>query len=272
MTDELEGQTPEAGTVKETPVEGASPQGAVYDGPIEKFKGKTAQEIAQSYGELESTFGKTQAELTDARGKVTAYEQWYNQNFQQPQQPQQAQMQSQQYGQQQVAPDIYEDPAKAVQHYATPAIRQELHKMDVQHAFEESERAFNDAKRTYPAAFEGVNEQELKDTMRNGVIANLRSGGEGVGYKALRDPYAWATAAHLSKGIATNFATPGPGPMNVPQTEQPAGARPDGEPSRMSRSALEAKRLVTEAGTLSDKQAQEVWEETLKDIEGGRDE
>ena len=56
-----EGQPPEAGPedLPDKPVEGAAP--AIYDGPIEKFNGKTVDEIAQVYGDLESSYGKKDA-------------------------------------------------------------------------------------------------------------------------------------------------------------------------------------------------------------------
>lgn len=259
MTEELEGQATEAGPVKETPAESTPPKGATYDGPIEKFKGKTATEIAQSFAEVESAFGRSQSELADARGKVTAYEQWYQQQQQPTQQPQQSPQET---------PDIYENPMGAVQSYARPLIHQEMEKWEVKRSFNDANQAKYMAKQMYPAVFEGVDEKALDNIMFSGAQANVQGRG-GIHHSALRDPNAWRMAAWQMKGEQVGYKSTGPGPMNPPMTEQPAGSRSEGEPRRMTRSASEAKRLVTEDGTLTEKEAQEVWEETMKEIEGG---
>ena len=264
MTEELEGQAADAGTVEETPVEGMPPKGAIYDGPIEKFKGKTAAQIAQSYSELESVYGKTTSELSDTKAKATAYEQWYQQQQQQVQQPQQASQPTE-------PPDIYENPMGAVQSYAKPLIHQEMEKWEIKRSFNDANQAKYMAKQMYPAVFDGVDDKALDQIMFSGAQASVMGKG-GIHHTALRDPAAWRMAAWQMRGEQLGYKTSGPGPMDTPTTEQPSRGRAEGESPRLTRSAEESRRLVTETGTLSNKEAQEVWEQTLKDIAEGRGE
>jgi len=251
-----EGKMPEAEPVQDTSAEGASPQ-AVYDGPIEKFKGKSATEIAQSFSELESAYGKSQTELNDAKSRVTAYDNWYQQ--QQQQTPQQVQPQE--------TPDIYENPSGAVQQIATPLIQRELQKMDVQNSFNGYQQTKYLAKQMYPAVFEGVDDAQLDRMMLEGAKANVVGRG-GIHHSALRDPESLRMAAWQMKGMQTGYKTHTPSKMDPMETEQPAGTRSEDGSVRMNDYARDAKRLVTTTGSLTEKEAQEVWEQTVKELEG----
>lgn len=241
---EIEGKPAEAGSVEEKPVEGTAP--ATYNGPIEKFKGKTVDEIAQVYGDLESAFGKKDAEVKYHVEKLQAYEQWAR--TQQQAQPQPAPA---------APPDIYDNPQAFVAHAAQPLVNKAVEESQFRSAVSMAPIVKDLAKSSFPDVFDGVDEQALENIMYGGV----KSGS--IHYSALTDQNAWKMAAWQMKGDSTGYKPAGPQPMNPAQTEQPGGGSKDGEPPPMSRDARE----MAEAFGKDPKIAQDIWSVTQKERE-----
>ena len=247
MTDELDGKQPEAGSEQsDKPVEGTAPQGATYDGPIEKFKGKTAAEIAQSYGDLESAFGKKDMEFKSQGEKLQGYEQYY---------------QTQQAQQQQAPPapptppaDIYDNPQAFVTQAAQPLVEKAVEQAKFQSALQIAPIMKNQAKQNFPEIFDGVDEKQLENIMYNGVKTGT------VHYSALADENAWKMAAWQMKGDSTGYKPTGPQPTNPTQTEQPSGGSHESEPMSMPR---EAQEWAAAMGKDSN-EARKIWEATQK--------
>lgn len=264
MTEEPEGKPPEAGPDEGKPVEGAAPQGVTYDGPIEKFKGKTADEIAQSYAEVEKMASERDRALKEAQDKVSGYEQWYRQQQMQ-QMQQQPQPQNPQYQQPvapQAPPDIYDNPAAFVSQTVQPVIDQRLEKMEFQHSLESANQAKYLAKQMYPDAFDGVDESKLDNIMFGGVNSG------GINHRALRDPKGWVMAAGQMKlaEMDYKFTPTSPQPMSPTQTEAPAGKQSEGESVHPSESQREAQRLFGDV--LSKEEMQNLLKETINDPGG----
>ncbi len=255
--EELEGQQPEAGSEQDKPVEGTAPQGATYDGPIEKFKGKTAAEIAQAYSEVETLVGKKDSELKSDREKLQAYEQWYqNQQRQAMQQPPQKQPQGQpQYQAPEAAPDIYDNPMGFVQHAARPMVNQATEEASYKAAMMVAPVMKNQARQDYPELFEGIDVPTLERIMYDGV----RSGS--IHYSALADENAWKMAAGQMKldqqGYKFGTSTQ---PTNPVHGEKPVGGPSEDEPQPMGRE----QRDMAEALGKDPKKAQELWDARQK--------
>lgn len=250
---ELDGKPPEAGPEDDKPVEGAVQTGATYDGPIEKFKGKTIDEIAQTYGDLESAFGKKDAEIKSQGEKLQGYEQWYRnlqaQRGQQPPQPQQQQPQT--------PPDIYDNPTGFVSQTAQPLINKAVEEANFRNAVNIAPIVKSQAKSNFPAIFDGVDDGKLMEIMMGGVKTGT------VHYSALTDENAWKMAAWQMKGESSDYKPAGPQPMSPTQTEQPTGGTSEGEPTSMPRDLKEQ----AEAMGKDYKTAQKIWERTLKERE-----
>jgi hypothetical protein len=240
------GQPPEAGPEEPgKPVEGAAQ--AVYDGPIEKFKGKTATEIAQIYSDLESSYGKKDAEIKAYSEKLEGYEQWYRNQQAQQQQIQQPPVP-------QTPPDIYDNPHGFVQQAAQPLIEKAVEQTKFQNALSMAPIMKNQAKQNYPEVFEGVDEVALEKVMYNGVKTGT------VHYSALADEHAWKMAAWQMKGEGTGYKATGPNPVAPTQTEQPSGGPGEEELSPMTQ---EHKDWAAAMGK-DTKTAQRIWEQTQK--------
>lgn len=240
-----EGQPPEAGPedLPDKPVEGAAP--AIYDGPIEKFKGKTVDEIAQVYGDLESSYGKKDAEIKAQAEKLAGYEQWYrNQQQQQPvqQQPPQA------------PPDIYDNPQAFVQQAAQPLIQGAVEQANLRNAVNGAKRVLFSAKQMYPGAFDGVDDDKVLGIMMNGVKTGTTH------YSILESEDAMKMAAWQMKGEETGYKPSGPNPVSPTQSEQPSGGSHGSEPPSMPKDAGG----WAEAMGKDSKKAQEIWDATIK--------
>lgn len=261
MTEELEGKTPEAGPAEDKSVEGASPQGATYDGPLDKFKGKTVDEIAQSYAELEKMASKRDQDFKSAQDKLSAYEQYYQQQMMQQQRQQQvAQQQSPQTPQQ--APDIYDNPQAFIQQTVNPIMDQRLEQMEFQSSLDYAPNAEFMAKQMYPDVFEGVDEGQLKNVMFGGV----KSGG--INHRALRDPNAWKMAAWQMKGDSMGYKQPStPQPMEPTMGEAPAGKASRDEGGRMPQNYAEAAKFFGVPEDRARKYSKEAMKETGVDNE-----
>ena len=246
---EEEGQQPEAGSTPEKPVEGTAP--AIYDGPIEKFKGKTAGEIAQVYGDLESAFGKKDAEIKSHVEKLQAYEQWARTQ----QQQQQGQQQQAQQAQPQPPADIYDNPQGFVSQTVQPMINYAVEHANYRNALNNAKRVMFSAKQMYPGAFDGTDETKLMNTMVGGVTTGATH------FTALESEDAWKMAAVLIREEESGYkAHNAPNPMNPAQTEQPGGGSKDGEPKPITQEA----RDMAAAFGKDDKTAQKLWDARQK--------
>ena len=240
---EIGGQPPEEGPEDGQPLETAAQQ-AVYDGPIEKFKGKTAAEIAQTYLEVESLAKRKDEDIKARDEKLQGYEQWYR--------SQQAQQQTPPVPQ--TPPDIYDNPQAFVQHAAQPLIEKAVEQTKFQNALSMAPIMKNQAKQNYPEVFDGVDEAALEKIMYNGVRTGT------VHYSALADENAWKMAAWQMKGDSTGYKAGKPQPVNLTQSEQPSGGTHEGGPIPMSKEAMDMAMALGK----DQKTAQKLWEARQK--------
>ena len=266
---DIEGQSASAPSEEEkaesqqTPaVEGGTQQQTQPESIPEKFQGKTAEDIAKAYQELESQYGKLASEIGKMKEENEAFRQWYNTIMLQ--QRGQAQPQSNpspvapEPAPSQVAGGAFSDeefiekPVEAVDKLVTQKLQQYSTAQRFEMAYRLAPFAKTTAKNQYPQLFEGINEQELDQIMYGGAQAGA------IAPDLLADPNGWAGAAWQLKGrkMGFNIAPSPPSPMSPPQTESPQARKTTGgeEPVQIQEDTL----AIAQAFGKSPKEAVEI--------------
>lgn len=202
----------------------------------EKFKGKSAEEIANMYAELEKTQGAHSQEVGELRKKTEQYEQYFQQ-LQQQQQQAQAQQQFQpgygqsgqpqgQPGQPALGPEEGDDEDYLSKGDARKMLANEREKIRYEQAVSQAYYAKEFAKSKYPHLFEGV-EQEVDQLVLGGAQAGV------VNPAIISNPQTWLDAAGMIHNRKSNYAfTQQPQKSGQPiQPVQPTGTEtPTGTP------------------------------------------
>jgi len=180
--------------------------------------------MARLLDDQERMIGRQTAEVSEARQRVSAYEQQFAQFMaQQAQQPQTAPLPP--------APEEpekfdWEKPEQAVDRRVERKLRTELdglrRQMMMENAAAQAPIAKNIAKTQYPDAFKGVTDEELDRAMYGGAAAG------NVQPQNLTKPEAWRMLGWILQGEKSNYKMPGPGvnSVSVTATETPMGAKP----------------------------------------------
>ena len=267
-------EEPKKGEPQEEPK--AEPTGApkeadetakLYDGPIEKFKGKPLEELEKAYQSMESEYDRTVTESKKVREENEAYKQWY-QNAQQ-------QAQAQQYAQQQQAPlhqqgesaqvDFYDKPMESFQQLYRQNRGPEIQAQEAKTAYENAHMYEFMAKQQFPGEFEGVDMSKIRQIM----VGGLRSGQ--VAPQMVRDPEMWAQTARAVKWRDSGYRDPTqtPNPAAPLQGETPAGTKPmTPEPTAtLTQQQKDVANLMLDGDM---KRAQELANEVARENEEGR--
>ena len=268
---EIEGQSasapPEGEKVElqQTPtVEGDASQQPQPESIPEKFQGKTVEDIAKAYQELESQYGKLASEIGGMKEENEAFRQWYNTVMLQQRQgatqpnPSPVAPQPAPTTPTQVAGGAFSDeeflekPVEAVDKLVTQKFQQYSTAQRYEMAHRLAPFAKTTAKNQYPQLFEGIEEHELDQIMYGGAQAGA------IAPDLLADPNGWAGAAWQLKGrkMGFNIAPSPPSPMNPPQTESPQARRTTGgeEPVQIQEDTL----AIAQAFGKSPKEAVEI--------------
>ena len=186
----------------------------------EKFRGKSKSEIAQSYAELENKLGTQGTQLSELQRQV---EDFQRQSVQARPGPQPEQI-----------PDTspyesmyYENPVKATQKMIADQDQRSKQQVRYAMAFNSVDPALNEARRKYPQAFEGMDDNDVAQ-LRQGILQNVSSGS--VAPEVLASSTAWAGAATLQRGLKTGFNFRGPGEVSATPTESPAAVKNQAPP------------------------------------------
>lgn len=185
------------------------------DDPSEEAQ---SDEMGEKLKSMESELGRFKQELGDERKKseeLNAYKLWYDQNAAKTQQqvPQQTN---------------YEEADKQWYDKPTETFEQMSQKRDMkmiyQQAHQQAPMALAMAKMQHPEAFDGITDEELRQTMFGGVQSGTTNP------NILGDPNAWVGAAWILRGPKLGFKipTPPPGDMSTTETETP-GTKPPSE-------------------------------------------
>ena len=230
----------------------------LYDGPIEKFKGKPLEEFEKSYKSIESEYDKTLSEVKEVKEKLKAYEQYY----QQVQMQQQAQQQHQPAPRAESTPlDFYDSPEASFDKLYQERRAKELYAEEAKSTFDNLPMYEFIATQKFPQVFEGKDLSEVRTMMANG----LRSGQ--FNPKMARDPEMWAQSQRAidwrNSGYKeqTNPKPSVPIPGEVPSA--PSATAPT--PQATVDPDFQAFALHMVDG--DPKRAQQLLDETLKEIE-----
>ena len=181
----------------------------------EKFKGKTAEEIARSYSELESKMGKDSVRYSEVEKERDALRNYYEQSELQAQRTRQAPAQE-------PAKDLnwYDHPDEKAQAIVDKRLSETLGKyqrmQDYKNAMEQGEMFKEKAKEKFPHLFKGIDDKDLDSAVYGGLYNGQ------IAPAFVRSTRAWCGAASLIKGMKTNFS-PNDGLNAEPldQTEMP---------------------------------------------------
>ena len=184
----------------------------------EKFAGKSVEDVARSYQELEKTYGTTAREVGELRSQL-AYTQNLMQNF----------VAQQQEAQRQVPPPPpppgpqfnWDKPEDSVRGVAQAEIRQAMDALRYQQAASMAEIAKSSAVRDNPQLFQGIEMAAVDQVMQQGLRQRL------IAPEAVGRPETWAMAAWQIKGAQSGYgASASPNAVRPVQTEQPSNSRP----------------------------------------------
>jgi len=228
-----EGQSAEEQTPAVVPDE--TPQEPVLP---EKFKGKSAVEIAKAYEELETQLGKHGDELGKLKKEtedLQAYKAWYdNYQAQQFQKPNQGQAEPQ--PQKDDIPDDEWIDGKTVKQIVQKSQKETIRGVQYELVKNIAPIMKAQAKQTYPQLFEGLNETELDQIMYGGIQAghlnpNVAASLEG-----------WAMAAGQLQLRNRNFQfnAPPPNPSTPTPTENVASTKRQDDEELAERPRLDA--------------------------------
>jgi len=237
------------------------PQQTLKEG---KFAGKSAEEVAAAYEELEKklgTQGQELGQLKSTNEQMVAYLQQLAQQTQAQKPPEPSE--------QPTAWD-WEKPIPAVEKIADKTVEKKLAEfyrvIRTQQAQTASQYAKLEAQRAYPHLFDADTSKEVDSFMQNA----LRSGT--VDPSLVEQPQMWASMAYVMKGFKQNFNPQGTvSPVSPQYGETPAGAKgrmveeESGEPLDLAPEHMKAIRQVAEAtGTKEDDLLKEFKQEQRK--------
>jgi hypothetical protein len=217
-----DGELPEEPLEAQKEEEGGE-QPRLYDGPIEKFKGKPLEELEKAYQSIESEYDKTLSEAKRVKEENEAYKQWYQQQvYQQQQQQQYQQQQAPQQGES-GQPDFYDKPYESFSQMYRQMRGRELVSEEIRDAQRNAALYEHMATTKYPNAFEGVNINDVRQVM----VGGLSSGR--VHPDVVRDPEMWANTAWTLKGRQSGyqFQQAPPSPAGPTYGETPSARKGD---------------------------------------------
>jgi hypothetical protein len=236
----------------------------LYDGPIEKFKGKPLEEFEKAYQNIESEYDKTISEKKQLEEENQAYKNWYQQMQAQQAQAQaqaQAYRQPQQYqGESGQGVDFYDKPTESFQQLYQQFRSKEFVAEEIRDAQRNAPLYEHMATTKYPSAFEGVDMNQVRQVM---------IGGLGVGKvhpDVVRDPEMWANTAWTLKGrqAGYQFQQAPPNPPPPMQGEMPSATRREDSTPDVTLSQ-EFKDLADIFLDGDKKKAQQIAEEVARD-------
>lgn len=181
----------------------------------DKFAGKSIEDVARSYQEVEKFAGEKAREVGELRSQLT-----YLTNL----------MQSQ-LAQQQAAPAApqapppgpqfnWDKPEDSVRGVAQAEIRQAMDALRYQQAASMAEIAKSTAMRDNPQVFSGLDVSAVDQVMQQGLRQRL------IAPESIGRPETWVMAAWQLRGAQSRYgATSTPNAVAPVQTEQPNGAR-----------------------------------------------
>lgn len=266
---EPEGVIPQGQLAPGEPAEGGTPQGVQepqaqeFGGAPpsipEKFQGKSAEEIAQSYQELERKFGEQAQELGDLRSRVPTMPYPQPPQGYQPQYGYPPQGQGYPQGPQYQTPEgprlpekiDWENPIGSIAQVVQALVAPVLTNYQQNTAMGLKDIAFENAKAKDPALFEGV-ESNVRGFMDSMIQQNVLKPENAL------NPETWRMAAWQLQGMKSGYKPRPAGPPLQPvqsvRTETP-GARPPYYGTPLP-SLSEKDRKMTEAMGISVEQAQ----------------
>ena len=188
----------------------------------DKFAGKSIEDVARSYQELETRYGGTARELGELRSQ-NQYLTSLMQNLAQ----QQAAMQQApppQQAPQQAPPGPqfnWDKPEDSVRGVAQAEIRQAMDAMRYQQAASMAEIAKSTAMRDNPQVFQGLDVAAVDQVMQQGLRQRL------IAPESVGRPETWVMAAWQLRGAQSGYgASASPNAVHPVQTEQPQAGRP----------------------------------------------
>lgn len=238
----------------------------------DKFKGKSAAEVAEMYSNLEKTLGEKDKAVKEREEELTAYKDWYQRAVNQAQAnqtPQQGQ-----YGQTPYQPppqeteqstdySFWDKPEKATQ----DMLKRELYNYDRQRRYQDAmssaSLAEEMARDKYPDVFSEVKPEEVRNVLVNGVNNGA------IPPDFLKNPEAWANAAGMIQLRRRNFKfdTAKPEPTDTgTETPDQTKKQPYGESDSVKFDAR-ARKFMSEFG-VSEKEATDMVLEERKAREG----
>ena len=241
------------------------PKPQIYDGELEKFKGKSVEDIAKSYRELEKLQSQQASKLGEIEKERDAYRQMIEMAQRQAQMGQPAPHQPQ-------PPDtsyddkFYESPTQASRTLVQEELRKYQQATQVQNAYRMAPFVKNQAKQMWPGAFKDVDDNAIQNILMRGVSEGR------IHPNFIETPEGWAMAAWQYKGQQMGFSVPqSPNPTMPDGTNLPPATKQgvsQADPS-LPKEAEELLRVWGANDSETKKQVAKDLEDYRKDMYGG---
>ena len=176
------------------------PTPQTYAGDIEKFRGKSVEDIAKSYQELEKLQSQQASKLGEIEKERDAYRQWYatvQQQQAQMRQPAQPQQPDTSYDDK-----FYESPTQAARALMQEELMKYQQASQVQSAYKMAPFARDKAKQLFPGAFIGVEDNEVETLLASGVRSGM------INPAFIENPEGWAAVANMIQGQKNKYTYP----------------------------------------------------------------
>lgn len=207
-----------------------------------KFKGKTAKEIAEAYGDLEGKLGQSAKDYSELKANRDSYQSAYDSILAQQQAAAKVSTQT---------PE--EDVYKTERDIAKEESQKAMNQVRYETALRMAPLALNEAKRLRPDLFEGDKEKKVKEMFMGTIMRG------GMNPEFATDPSNWVMAAYnfdgQEKGYKPASTTQS---MNPTQTEVPNATKP-----QMTEEQVEVPWSAN---------AQSMWDKIGSDAFGGKKE
>ncbi len=246
----IEPQAPDKGTPEPIP-------------ELEKFKGKSADDVARAYAELEKKLGEQSSELGRLREDNAQFVNYLTQVAaqQQPQRP------DAQPAPENAVREFFDKPLETVDARVDKKLVDFYRAIRTEQATTTSQFAKSMAATKYPHLFQGDLGKETDRFMQQAIKSGV------VHPSVVENPEMWASIAYILQGQKSGFSIPGQVNPVSPQTgERPAGTRTradedEGEPLELDRVHEEAIRGM---GFKPDELKKEMREDKKKERRGAR--
>jgi len=232
----------------------------------DKFQGKSAQEIAQAYSELEKRLGSQSEEVGQLRDKLSYMQGMVEQGFQRPQAQEATPPPGPKWN---IDPDaFFQKPVDNVD----MIVQQRIKEYEERQQAENKRRDEEEAKSNYQEGMDMAYRQNkrlyegIEQATANLVYESYRRGA--INKSSLRNPKTWEMCAKniwLAKDDLSRLVSPSLRPVTATQTESPQAGKPQSFEEAPPEVDEETRRFWKEQG-LSEKEGMEVMRKEMEAV------